>query len=85
MLITNHCQSRMSQRGLPKNIINTVFECGNSKGDKLILDKKSTQKVIDEIDNFRKDLLKVMDKGGVTLVIDNDLLITAYNVSKYKK
>jgi hypothetical protein len=82
MLTTKHCQARMSQRGLPKRLIDIVMEYENSNGDKLILNKKTTQKMIDEIDNIRKDLLKVMDKGGVTVVIDNELLITTYNLNK---
>ena len=82
MLTTKHCLARMSQRGLPKRLIDIVIEYGNSNGDKLILNKKTTQKMIDEIDNIRKDLLKVMDKGGVTVVIDNELLITTYNLNK---
>lgn len=82
MLTTKHCQARMSQRGLPKRLIDIVIEYGNSNGDKLILNKKTTQKMIDEIDNIRKDLLKVMDKGGVTVVLKNELLITTYNSNK---
>ncbi len=82
MLTTKHCQARMSQRGLPKRLLDLVLEFGKDKGDKLILNKKATQKVIDEIDSIRKELLRVMDKGGVTVVLDNDTLITTYNIYK---
>jgi len=82
MITTKHCQARMSQRGLPKRLLDLVLEFGKNKGDKLILNKKSTQKVIDEIDSIRKELLRVMDKGGVTVVLDNDTLITTYNIYK---
>jgi len=82
MLTTKHCQARMSQRGLPKRLLDLVLEFGKNKGDKLILNKKATQKVIDEIDSIRKELLRVMDKGGVTVVVDNDTLITTYNIYK---
>ena len=85
MVTTKHCQSRMSQRGLPKRLLDIVLEFGKDSGDKLILNKKATQKVLDEIDTIRKELLKIMDKGGVTLVLDNDALITAYNTSSYKR
>lgn len=85
MLSSNHCKVRMSQRGLPKRLIDIVLEFGSSSGDKLTLNKKSTQKLIDEIDMVRKDLLKVMDKGGVTVVVDDDTLITAYNVKSKKR
>lgn len=85
MVTTKHCQARMSQRGLPKKLLDLVLEFGKDKGDKLILNKKATQKVIDEIDTIRKELLRIMDKGGVTVVLDNDSLITAYNTNSYKR
>lgn len=85
MVTTKHCQSRMSQRGLPKRLLELVLEFGKDSGDKLILNKKATQKVIEEIDTIRKELLRVLDKGGVTLVLDNGTLITAYNTNSYKR
>jgi hypothetical protein len=84
MFPTKHFQSRMSQRGLPKKIIDLVLEFGKDKGDKLILNRKETQKLIDEVDNFKRDLLKVMDKGGVTVVLDNEFLVTTYNLDRNK-
>lgn len=81
MVTTKHCQTRMSQRGLPKRLLDLVLEFGKDSGDKLVLNKKATQKVIDEIDIIRKELLRVMDKGGVTVVLDNDTLITTYNIN----
>ena len=85
MTTTKHCKARMSQRGLPKRLLDLVLEHGEGKGDKLILNRKGTQKIINEIDKMKKELLKVMDKGGVTVVMDNDTLITAYNTSSYKR
>ena len=85
MKTTKHSLARMSQRGLPKKLVDLAFEFGKEQGDKLILNRKSTQKLINEIDNMRKELLKVIDKGGVTLVIDNDTLITAYNTNSYRR
>lgn len=75
----------MAQRGLPKRLLELVLEFGKENGDKLILNKKATQKVIEEIDMIRKELLKVLDKGGVTVVLDNNMLITAYNTDSYKR
>jgi len=85
MVTTKHCQARMAQRGLPKRLLDLVLEFGKDSGDKLILNKKATQKVIDEIDNMRKELLMIMDKGGVTVVIDNEAMITAYNTNSYRR
>jgi len=85
MVTTKHCQARMSQRGLPKKLLDLVLEFGKDNGDKLILNKKATQQVINEIDTMRKELLRIMDKGGVTVVIDDETLITAYNTNSYKR
>jgi len=85
MITTNHILVRMSQRGISKKLIDLVYEYGKEKGDKLILNRKTTQKVITEIDSMRKELLRILDKGGVTVVLDNDALITAYNTDSYKR
>lgn len=85
MVTTKHCQARLSQRGLPKRLVDLVLEFGKDNGDKLILNKKTTQKVINELDAMRSELLKVMDKGGVTVVVDNNSLITAYNTNSYRR
>ena len=85
MVTTKHCQARMTQRGLPKRLLDLVLELGKGSGDKLVLSKKATQKIINEIDAMRKELLRILDKGGVTVVIDNEAIITAYNTNSYKR
>lgn len=85
MVTTKHCQARMTQRGLPKRLLDLVLELGKGSGDKLVLSKKATQKIINEIDAMRKELLRIIDKGGVTVVIDNEAIITAYNTNSYKR
>ena len=85
MITTNHSLARMSQRGLPKRLLDLVLELGTDNGDKLILNKKMAQKVIEEIDSMKRELLRILDKGGVTIVVNNDVLITAYNTNSYKK
>lgn len=85
MVTTKHCQARMSQRGLPKKLVDLVLELGKDSGDKLILNKKATQQLINEIDTIRKELLKIMDKGGITVVFEDEILITAYNTNSYKR
>ena len=82
MFSTNHFQARMSQRGHPKKVVDLVLEFGKYEGDKLFLDKKETQRIIYQIDNLRNILLKVMDKGGVAVVVEDETLITTYNLDK---
>ena len=85
MKTTKHLLARMSQRGLPKHLIDLVFQYGKEQGDRLILNRKDTQALLSSIDRMKQDLLKIMDKGGVTLVVDNDTLITAYNTNSYRR
>ncbi|MDN5053941.1 DUF4258 domain-containing protein [Aliarcobacter butzleri] len=82
MFSTNHFKSRMSQRGISKKVIDLVLAFGKHEGDKLFLDKKETQRIIYQIDNLRNTLLKVMDKGGVAVIVEDETLITTYNLDK---
>ncbi|MCG3669264.1 DUF4258 domain-containing protein [Aliarcobacter butzleri] len=82
MFSTNHFKARMSQRGISKKVIDLVLAFGKDEGDKLFLDKKETQRIIYQIDNLRNTLLKVMDKGGVAVVVEDETLITTYNLDK---
>ena len=85
MKTTRHSLARMSQRGLSRKLVDLAFEFGKEQGDRLVLNRKATQKLINEIDRMRQELLKVMDKGGVTVVVDSDTLITAYNTDSYRR
>lgn len=85
MKTTKHSLARMSQRGLPKKLIDIVYKFGKEKGDKIILDKKMVMRQLQELDMMRKELLRVMDKGGITIVLDGETLITAYNTSSYRR
>jgi hypothetical protein len=79
MTATKHIGERMSQRGMTKRMIELVMEFGKEQGDKVILNRKATQSILHEMDQLKKDLLKVMDKGGIVVVMDNETLITTYN------
>ncbi len=82
---TKHCLSRMSQRGITKDLLELVLKYGDADGDKLTLNRKSTLKVIEQLDYERGGLMHILDKGGLTLVAENDAFITAYNVNNYKR
>ena len=79
MLKTKHIVDRMNQRGISSRMIELVLEYGVNKKDRIILDKKNLSKVLKEIDNYRKDILKIMDKNGLVVVAVDDRLITTYN------
>lgn len=80
MRATKHLGERMSQRGMTKRMLELVMEFGKEQGDKIVLNRKTTQYLLDEMDQIKRDLLKVMDKGGIVVVCDNETLITTYRV-----
>jgi len=76
---------RMSQRGITERMVEIVSDFGISQGDKCILDKKNIDALLKKMDRFRKDIVKVRDKGGLIVVEADDVHITAYNVDSYDR
>ena len=76
---TRHIKQRMSQRGISKEMVNLVITHGVIQGDKYVVGRKEALQLIRELDNERRVLTKILDKGGVEVVTEGDALITAYN------
>ena len=76
---TRHIKQRMSQRGISKEMVNLVIAHGVIQGDKYVVGRKEALQLIRELDNERRVLTKILDKGGVEVVTEGDALITAYN------
>ncbi len=114
MQFTNHMHQRMSQRGCTKSMVEFALSEGSVRGDKYIINRKTTQKYLSNIDNKIKNLrwrlqeknqtsyqeilnelhelqksrriaLKILDKGGITVVLDGEDLITTYNINSFKR
>ena len=111
MQFTNNMHQRMSQRGCTKSMVEFTLSEGSVRGDKYILNRKTTQKYLSDIDNKIKNLrwilqeknqtsyqeilnelqksrriaLKILDKGGITVVLDGEDLITTYNINSFKR
>jgi len=81
-MFTYHAEVRINQRGITKDMIEIALDYGRLVKDKVIFGKKEAKKLLNK---FRKSkemksrLLKIMDKGGVVLVVDNDI-VTAYKL-----
>ena len=70
----------MGKRGISQGMIDLTLEYGRPHYDgKVILGRKETQAVISELEQLKKVLIKILDKGGVTVVDVNDSVITTYN------
>ena len=76
---TRHIKQRMSQRGISKDMVNLVIAHGVIHGDKYVVGRKEALQLIRALDNERRVLTKILDKGGVEVVTEGDALITAYN------
>jgi hypothetical protein len=88
VFITHHCNRRMSQRGITKNQMKTTFKYGHQNGDKIVLNKKTIKNILKYNklkSDDRKQLVKILDKGGIVLICENSSLITTYNVNSYKR
>jgi hypothetical protein len=72
---TKHIEKRMAQRGISKSMLELVLNYGKDAGDKIILDRRTAQKLLEDF----RTLMKIVDKGGVTIVTQGDALVTAYN------
>ena len=75
---TYHIDKRMNQRGITQYMLDMALEFGDPKGDKVILNKKKVISLLSEIDILRKKLVKVCDKNGLVVIVDNEALITTY-------
>ena len=78
MKFTGHLRRRMSQRGINKKMVDIVYQYGKEKGDKIVLNKKDTMKKCAEIQATLKYLKKIMDKGGLVVVCENNSIKTSY-------
>jgi len=80
---THHAIERMNQRGITKAMIVLAMEYGNRSNDKLILGMKKIKKLLNKVEKpIRKHLIKILDKGGVTVVFNEDVVVTVYNCNK---
>jgi hypothetical protein len=67
-------------------MLEKVLELGEAVSDeKIVLNKKIGLRLLKELDAARKDLLKIIDKGGIALVLEGDSLITTYNYNSYRR
>lgn len=85
MKMTIHCQRRSSQRGIKHRSIELAMKYGRIFNDKVILDKKECERQIVLFKNVLRDLIQLREKGGITVILDNDNLITTYRCDSYSR
>jgi len=80
MHISQHAQQRMNQRGISGRLIEFTLRHGRIDGDKHVLDRNTSRRLIDELEEELRLAKQVLDKGGVTVVEGEATVITAYNL-----
>lgn len=78
MNTTRHASKRVRQRGISDRMIDLVFSCGRDERDRVILDRRGLNRLIGEVDDLRRLLLRTLDKGGIVVVERDGRLITAF-------
>ncbi len=82
---TKHMHARMSQRGIPSDLVDLARQFGRDDNDKLILDRKGLSGLLGELRALERKVIKALDNGGVVVVEANGALITAYNADSYDR
>lgn len=72
----------MGQRGIPGRMIELARKHGRIEGDQWVLDIREAKAALDQVMAERAALLKVIDKGGVVVVEEDDTVVTAYNITE---
>jgi hypothetical protein len=72
---TRHFQQRMSQRGISQDMVDLVLGYGEMEGDKVILSRKASARLLEAA----RTLAKILDKGGLVVVTSGDAQLTTYN------
>jgi hypothetical protein len=60
-------------------MIELVLEFREHQGDKVRLGIRRIKKLLRTHRELKRDLLKILDKGGIVVIMVDSVLITAYN------
>lgn len=82
MRFSRHARIRMGQRGIPGRMIELARKHGRIEGDQWVLDIREAKAALDQVMVERAALLKVIDKGGLVVIEEDDTVVTAYNITE---
>ena len=76
---TKHIDKRMNQRGITQDMIDFTLNFGEVTNDKWFTNKKILQDSIRQFEQQIKTAKRLLDKGGIVVVSEDESLITAYH------
>lgn len=80
MKLTKHVQKRMNTRGITKEMIDFTLNFGEIKGDGWMVNRKALQELIKDLEHQMKTAKKLLDKGGIIVIAEDNALLTTYHV-----
>ena len=63
-------------------MIEFALRHGRIEGDKRVLDRNESRRLLEVLNEELRLVKRVLDKGGITVVADGDAVITTYNVDQ---
>lgn len=84
MQITSHADARMNQRAIKKEHVALAMAHGEPDGDKVVLSARDARTLADELRREVRALDAVALKGGVTVVVCDDHLVTTYRTTSFR-
>src|SRR5262245_6064889 len=83
---TRHIQARMSLQAINQKLLDLTLEFGVERHDgKIVLNRKGLLSLLDQLASLREAAQKAMNKGGLVVVKDGDVLITTYRLDSYDR
>lgn len=83
---TRHIQKRMSQRAINQKLLNLVLEYGvEAENGKVILNRQGLSGLDRELMELHQAVQHAINKGGLVVVRDDEVLITTYRLDSYRR
>lgn len=81
---TMHMEDRMRQRGVSEEMVGAILTLGewNERGDRIVLSERVVTALLQQIRGKVKMLEKLARRGGASLVVVNEKLITVHTNTK---
>lgn len=76
-------RARMSQRGIPGELVDLVQRHGRDERGKTVLNKRDLRGLLDDVRSLQRVVMKALDKGGLVVVESDGALITTYNIDSF--
>ena len=83
--VTRHMQARMSQRGIPGDLVDLVRRYGRDEQDAVVLDRNGLRDLLEKVRALQRTVMKAIDKGGVVVIEAEGTLVTTYNRDSYDR